>query len=109
MALLTYQPIKTTGMTPAFAAATAAGDTVPPDNGGLLYFKNGGTAATTVTIATPGNTKYGAAIPDVAVSVAAGAEAVIGPLPFDLGDFGDGLVHITYSSATSLTVAALRI
>jgi hypothetical protein len=109
MALLTYQPIKTTGSTPTFAAATATGDTVPPDNGGLLYFKNAGTAATTITIATPGNTKYGAAIPNVDVPVAAGAEGVIGPLPFDLGDFGDGLVHLTYSSAASLTVAALRI
>jgi hypothetical protein len=109
MALLTYQPITTTGMTPTFAAADAAGDTIPPDNGGLLYFKNASASATTITIATPGNTKYGAAIPDVAVSVAAGGEGVIGPLPYDLGDFGDGLVHVTYSSATSLTVAALRI
>jgi hypothetical protein len=109
MALLTYQQIKTTGMKPEPVNADPAGDTIPPDNGGLLYYKNASAGLITITIATPGNTKYGAAIPNIDVPVAAGADGVIGTLPFDLGDFGDGLVHLTYSSATSLTVAALRI
>jgi hypothetical protein len=108
MATLAYQTVKTTGITPTFAAADAAGDKVLPNDRGLFYVKNGGTAAVTLTIATPGNTKYGAAIPDITVSVAAGAEGVIGPFPADLVG-SDGYVDIAYSAVTSVTRAALTV
>lgn len=108
MATLAYQTVKTTGITPTFAAADAAGDKVPPNERGLFYIKNGGAGAITVTVATPGQTKYGAEIPDISVSIAAGAEGAIGPFPGDLGG-SDGYVAITYSGVTSVTRAALTV
>ena len=63
----------------------------------------------TVTVVVPGNTRYGQADPDVTITVPAGGTSLIGPLPRDLADPADGLVHITYSAVTSLTVAAVAI
>lgn len=108
MATLAYQTVKTTGTTPAFAAADAAGDKVLPNDRGLFYIKNGGAGAVTVTVATPGLTKYGAELPDISVSIAAGAEGAIGPFPSDLSG-SDGYVSIAYSGVTSVTRAALTV
>jgi hypothetical protein len=64
----------------------------------------------TVTVLTPGNDKYGQARPDIAVAVpATTGERLIGPFPADLADPADGLVAITYSGVTSLTVAAVTL
>lgn len=109
MAALAYQRAKIAGQAITYAAASAGGDTVPPSTSGALLVKNGGGSSINVTVAVPGDTKYGLANPDVVVAVAAGAEAAIGPFPSDLADSSDGLVHLTYSSTTSVTVAAVGI
>lgn len=103
MALLTYQQPKLTGTTITYAAASAGGDTLGHTTGGVLRVKNGDAAAKTVTVVTPGNTAYGQADPDIPVTVAAGAEVAIGPFPAGLAV--DGVVSVTYSAVTSVTVA----
>ena len=108
MATITYQQSKTTGTALNFVAASAGGDQVATSDRGLFLVKNGGASAVTVTVATPGNTKYGAAIPDISVSVAAGATTAVGPLPSDLAN-SSGVADITYSAVTSVTVAAVAI
>lgn len=108
-ATLQYQSSKILGTAVTMAAATAGGDTVAPNDSGALLIKNGDSSAHNVTIAVPGNTKYGQPTPDVVVSVAAGATELIGPFPSDLADPSDGLVHISYAAVTSVTVAAITL
>lgn len=108
MALLGYQAPTITGTALAFVAADAAGDRFPANEHAALLVKNDSAGAITVTIAVPGNTKYGQPQPDVTATVAAGTTRAIGPFPLDLRDT-DGAVHVTYSSATSVTVAAIAV
>lgn len=103
MALLTHQPPKLAGTAITYVAAAAGGDTLGRTPAGSLRVKNASAAAITVTVVTPGNTQYGQADPDVPVSVAAGAEVAIGPFPDALAV--DGVVSVTYSAVTSVTVA----
>lgn len=110
MAELAYQQVDIDGTVVSFAAASAGGDTVPPDDRGVVLVNNGSAGAITVTVAVPGNTKYGQPQPDVASeSIGASAIGAIGPFPADLADPADGLVHLTYSAASSVTVAAVRV
>lgn len=109
MATLAYQKARVTGTAVSLAAAAGGGDLIPPNPNGALMVRNGDASAKTVTVAVPGNTKFGQADPDVAVVVAAGATALIGPLDQDLADPTDGMVHVTYSAVTSVTVAAVDI
>lgn len=103
MALLNHQAPKLSGTAITYAAADAAGDTLGHTTSGVLRVKNGSAGAVTVTVVTPGNTKYGQADPDIPVSVAAGAEVAIGPFPNSLAV--DGVVSVTYSAVASVTVA----
>ena len=109
MANLAYQQAKLTGQAVALAAASGGGDTVKANPNGALLVRNGDVAAKTVTVVIPGNTDFGQAEPDVAVVVAAGATALIGPFPAAAEDPSDHLVHISYSAVTSVTVAAVTI
>lgn len=109
MATLTYRQATIAGTDPALAAASAGGDKVPPNDRGALLVRNGSAASINVTVAVPGNTKYGQAQPDVVVAVPAGADRMVGPFPADLADPIDGLVTITYSAVTTVTVAAVAI
>lgn len=108
MATLSYQQVKTTGTTVTFSAATSGGDAVKPNDRGLVLVKNGDSASHTVTVVTPGNDEYSQARPDVTVTVGASATAAIGPFPKDLAD-NNGLVQLTYSAVTSVTVAAVQV
>lgn len=109
MATLTYQRTKITGQVVTFAAASGGGDLVPVNPDGFLLVRNNDATSKTVTIATPGNTRHGQADPDVPVAIAAGAMAMIGPFDATLRDPNDGLVHISYSATTSVTVAAVQV
>lgn len=109
MATLSPAQAKITGATVTMVAASGGGDKVKPNSRTALLVKNGDASSKTVTVAVPGNTKQGQPIPDVAVVVAAGAMALIGPFDADLGDDTDRLVHISYSAVTSVTVAAVSV
>ena len=108
MAQITVQTVSLTGLNPTFVAATAGGDTVDPGDRTWLHVKNGSAAAVTVTITTPGDVS-GLAIADLAVSVPAGGERLIGPLTASLFATTGGLASVAYSAAASVTVAACRI
>lgn len=109
MALIAPQTAKILGTTITYAPATAGGDTVSPSGRACLHVRNGSAGAVTVTVVTPGNTRYGQADPDVPVTVAAGAEVAIGPFPSELADPSTGLVGVTYSAVTSVTVALVGV
>lgn len=108
MALLTPQQISIAGLTPTFAAAAGGGDTVSPDDRTFLHVKTVGTG-TTVTVVTPG-TVSGLAITDATKVISTNSEAMIGPLSAALfADPTTGLVNVSYSATTAVTVAAIRI
>ena len=109
MATLTYKKSKIGGSgNVAMAAASVGGDKVSPNPRGALLVKNGDASSKTVTVVVPGNTRYGQAQPDVAVVIPASEQSLIGPFGPELAG-GDGLVAITYSGVTSVTVAAVQI
>ena len=108
MALLATQQIQITGPAITLAAAAGGGDTVTAGDRTFLWAKNGSGGAITVTVVVPGS-YFGQALVDVPVSVpATTGERLIGPLDPRLADT-TGVVSITYSGVTSLTVAAVRI
>lgn len=109
MATLSYQQANIQGAAYATSAANVGGDKVAPHSRGAVIVENGSGSSITVTIAVPGNDKYGQARPDIPVTVAAGASKIIGPFPADLASDVDGLVAITYSDVTTVTVAAVLI
>jgi hypothetical protein len=97
-----------------YAAATSAGDSAQNDGHTFIAVKNGGGSTVTVTV-TPGNPTRavpGVGVvtkPTVTVSVAASGEALIGPFPPIYFNDANGNVNWTYSSVTSVTVAAVRL
>jgi hypothetical protein len=109
MATVATQSISLAGLAPAYAAADAAGDTFRPADRTFMHIKNAGTAAITATFVTPG-TVQGLAVEDVAVSVPAGGERMVGPLSPELfRDRADGLGDVTWSAAASVTFAVVNI
>lgn len=111
MATLATQRITRAGIAPSYAAAAAGGDKCRPGGDVFLHVKNGSAGALTVTIVTPGEAIENVAIADLAVSVPAAGEQLIGPLPgSQFGNSADsGLASITYSGVTSLTIAAFSL
>ena len=72
MATLNYQSAQPSGTTLTLAAASGGGDKVKAKDNGCVLVTNGGGSSVTVTIDTPGNDKYGNAIPQFTKAVAAG-------------------------------------
>lgn len=109
MATLNPQAITIGGVNATYAAASSGGDKVGPGDRVFLHVKNGAGSALTVTIAA-NPTASGLTVTSPTVSVPASGDRFIGPLSkADFAAASDGLVAITYSSNTSVTVAALRI
>lgn len=108
MAVLTVALTNVTGTTLAMAAAAGGGDEFVAVGGVCLLVRNADASSKTVTVVRPGTT-YGTADPDIAVTVAAGATAVIGPIPSEFANPADGNIDITYSAVTSVTVAPFRV
>ncbi len=96
------------GVSPTYAAATAGGDAFVNDGKTQLRCKNGGSGSITMTITSQQKCNQGVEH-DLSIVVAASAEEVVGP--FDQTRFNDsgGLVQITYSGVTTVTVAALKV
>jgi hypothetical protein len=108
MALLTVQNATVNGIVKTMVAAAAGGDTFPNDGNTMLFVKNGGASSVTVTINSQTPCNYGFDH-DIVVSLAAGAEINFPKL--DTVRFNDsttGLVSVTYSAVTSVTVGAVR-
>lgn len=107
MATLGYQQAKPNGVALNFVAAAELGDKIPAKPHASVLVRNASGGSINVTVAVPGNDAYGTARPDFVVAVAAGATKAIGPFTSDLEDPSDGLVALTYSAVTSVTIAAV--
>jgi hypothetical protein len=109
MALLTVQQASLAGTPITYTAAAGGGDTFPlPHDSVGLRIKNGGGSAITASLVFPGTTPYGVANPvRTTASIAAGAEVLVGPIPLSAVDPTTGLVSVTYSGVTTVTVAVV--
>lgn len=105
MALMSPQAVSSV-ITPTFAAPTVS-DTISPDQGLLLYVKNGATSST-VTIVVPGNQEYsGAAKTDLVATFSNGERVFY--IPTNIADPTTGLISVTYSSVATVTAALLKV
>lgn len=111
MALLTLQTMTAAGLAPTTVSAAAGGDTVAlasaTDDRSFLQVTNGSGSPITVTLADPGTTPAGNTTTAPANSVAAGATKDF-PLNPALVNPSTGLISISYSAVTTVTVAAIR-
>ena len=114
MAALSFQQVvavPAAGLTYSAATAGAGGDTCPWDDGLACIVKNAGGTQDVVTVVTPGNGPGGVATPDVP---AATVPITTGERLIFLGDpaYMDpttGLVTVTHSFVTSVTIAFIRV
>lgn len=104
MATLAWTQITNAGVDPGFAAASAGGDKAHAGATSVLRVKNGGGSSVTVTVDSVLPSNYGTDV-DVVVTVAAGAQKDILLAPEGRFTGPDGLVSVTYSAVTSVTVA----
>ena len=92
-----------------YTAADATGNTFDNSTGDVyLHVVNGDASSMVVTVAEQRTCNFGHATTDATYPVDASATRILGP--FDVLRFNNSsrLVSVTYSSATSLTVAAVR-
>ena len=109
MATLTTQVINLAGLAPTYSAAAASTKIVCGERT-FLHVKNTAGSSMTVTLSSTAKVR-GQAAADVVVTVpATTGDMMIGPVTQDLfAGVSDGLASVTYSSTTSVTVAAVRI
>lgn len=111
MAALTVQNITDSGTAPTFGAASSS-MTVPVGSGNntFLVVKNGSGSAVTLGISVSGKTDYGVSNPAVSVTVAATTGECWLPLrKAHINPDTPGVATVTLSSATTVTVALVRL
>lgn len=98
----------------SFTAASTSDTFATPGEPGKYFvvYRNGAASTRAIAVVVPGNTSYGAANPDPAYTLAV-AGTFAGELWIPIhpteGDPSTGLVTITCSVSTSVTVAYVRI
>ncbi len=109
MAQLTVQKVVPAGLGPTYQAAAGGGDTFLNDGQTMLHVKNTSGGAITVTVNSIAACDQGFDH-DVVVSVpATTGDRMIGPFPTGRFNDANGLVSITYSGVTNLTVAPIQL
>jgi hypothetical protein len=96
------------GIAKTTQAAIIGGDTFLNTGREELTVKNGGASSITVTIAAQNPCDQGV-LHNQVVTVAASGEEIIGPFRVDRYNDINGMVHVTYSAVTSVTVAVTRV
>lgn len=112
MATLTTQVVTRAGVLPTYAAATAGGDAMACNADNMLHIKNAAASTMTVTLAIPSGASgfSSVAYTSTAVAVPNASERMIGPIQPQLyQDPTTSLCTITYSTNTSVTVAAISL
>lgn len=96
------------GLTPAGQVPTIVDTYTFPNDGRTFLYITKGANPGNVTIITPG-TVGGLAIADKVVAMTPNDKTLVGPFRPDLYNDANGLVSVTFSEATGLTVAVVRI
>lgn len=109
MAVLTVTTVGRAGtnLTSLAVAAAGGGDSFANDGSQYLYIANGAGAPITLTLVMQA-TPDGQAITSKTVTVTNAERMIVGPFPPALYNDANGRCQVTYSSATTITVAALK-
>lgn len=109
MAALTVQVMTDNGFTPTYSTPTAS-DTAPLGNGHNTFavYRNTSGTSVTVTAVIPGNTFFGLAAPDNAITVPLTTGEKWIPLRKDYDD-GTGNATLTTSAQSGVTVAIVQV
>ena len=108
MATLTIQNITLSGLTPSFVSAASGGDEFSNNGRTFIYIKNAnGATARQVTVTSQTNCNQGFTH-DVAVSVPASSEELIGPFANSRFNVA-GVTSVSYDDETDLTIAAIQL
>lgn len=110
MAVLTVQRATTAGVAITLDAAAGGGDSFANDGNTVFRIANGAGSPMTVTFDSPNTCDFGIsanAAHDRAVVVSNGVTLEIGPFAQARFNDSNGRVQVTYSDATSVTVAAI--
>ncbi len=102
MATRTVQRATLAGVTPTYNSA-ASGDKFKAGPTTRIHVKNGDGSSHTVTPTVTQAGVGGSTVTLAAITVAAGAEKIIGPFPAEYFGDADGLVALTWSATTSMT------
>lgn len=113
MATLSRQSVTESGLAPTYSSAAGGGDDFVNRGKEFIHVKNGSGSSITVTVTAQNtdadNNVFGSLTKsDASGAVAAGDDAFFGPFP-PAAFNSSGKASITYSSATSVTVAVLTI
>lgn len=110
MATLAIQQMTSSGLEATYASAAAGGDKFANNGKTFIHVKNGDGSDKTVTITSQvTEPPAGTAAANIAVTVTAGEERMIGPLNQNGFNDSNGDVNVTYSAVTSVTVAAISL
>jgi hypothetical protein len=89
----------------AAVAATAGGDSWANTGKEMLYIKNGGVSSVTLTMTFAPTAKIdGVAPSSPTATIATGESHILGPFPTGTYNDANGLMQLTYSGVTSVTV-----
>lgn len=108
MATLTVAASDRAGVDVAGASAAGGGDAFANTGYELVIIKNGDASDHTVTFVTQA-TVDGQAVADRTVTLTAGHTYAIGPFQPGIYNDANGLVQMTYSAVTSVTVKVVKI
>jgi len=113
MAVLTPQTLSLSGVAPTYNAANSGGDSFPNNGKTYAHIKNAGGSSITVTFhavaASVSDTTFGdIAVSDTAVTVGANSEKIVGNFPLARFNNPSGQVDVSYSSATSVSIAVVN-
>lgn len=111
MATLTVAPALRTGVGVELTgvAAAAGGDAFANTGQELLFIINAEAAPKTVTIAVPALADGDLTIAAAAFVCPASKTTVLGPFPAGVHNDANGLVQVTYSGVTTLTVKVIKV
>lgn len=107
MSVLTPQKVNTAGLSLVAVAAGSGGDQIPAGPGRILEVINGSGASINVILNSIKSCDQGFDH-DVTVAVPAGTTRFLGPFSDRYVD-STGMVNITYSAVTTVTVASLEV
>lgn len=109
MALLTVQQAVVPSTTPTYSAVSASDTIAGADDRTVLIVRNAGGTADNVGVVIPGNTEFGLAAPDIAVTVPITTGERWIPITSKMADPATGLVTVTHSFTTTVTCAVVRV
>lgn len=109
MAVLTVTSVGRAGtnLTTLATAAAGGGDSFANTGSEYLYIANGAGSSITLTLVMQATTD-GQAITNKTVTVTNAERMLVGPFPTALYNDANSRMNVTYSSATTITVAALK-